>query len=136
MPRALNLIPLTLLLLLVVSACAAPSEATATAGCTGQQLETYLAQTEGIASRLEAVSPDAGDLSPLIADVTGLRRELARADVPECAQAAHDYLEQYADWTLVGLKDIQEGHDARTVNADFDTAAAMRARYLEALADL
>jgi hypothetical protein len=68
-----------------------------------------------------------------------LRQELSAvaAAVPECAQDAHEYLELYADWTLVALRNLRSGHiNDREVSADFDTAAAMRANYLEALADL
>lgn len=140
MPRALPLILLTILLVAcVASGCAALHAFVGGSGCTADELEAYLAQTEPILTRLEAVSPDAEELGPLISDVKDLRRELAgvAAAVPECAQAAHEYLQHYADWTLVGLRDLRTGHiDDREISADFETAAAMRANYLEALADL
>ena len=71
--------------------------------------------------------------------MTGLRQELSAvaAAVPECAQAAHEYLEHYADWTLVALRNLRSGHtNDREISADFETAAAMRANYRAALADL
>ena len=135
MPRTLPLVLLAILLV-VASGCAALSGGS---GCTDQELQAYLAQTEPILTRLEAVSPDAEDLAPLISGVKTLRRELAgvAAAVPECAQAAHEYLQHYADWTLVGLRNLRTGHiNDREISADFETAAAMRARYLETLANL